>query len=122
MTRLISNSTRSRRAASADGGTGASPAAGLPEGVSSGVLAALVTWLPGRAGPALRSGRPPTGRHARRRPVSYRFLSERCGPRGYAATKRDTHRAEPKSTTADHLLLAWLLRRAAPPVAARRPC
>src|SRR4051794_10011993 len=50
MTRLISNSTRSSRAASADGGTGAEPAAGVPEEVSSGVLAALVTWLPERAG------------------------------------------------------------------------
>src|SRR3954447_5526215 len=62
MTRLISKSTRSSLAASVDGGTGAVPAVELPEEVSSGVLAALVTWLPGRAGPALRSGRPPTGR------------------------------------------------------------
>src|SRR3954454_21561812 len=62
MTRLISNSTRSRRAASTDGGTGApAPTTELPDGVlpegvlpdagSSGVLAALVTWLPGPAGP-----------------------------------------------------------------------
>jgi hypothetical protein len=45
MTRLISKSTRSRRAASVDGGTGAMPTPELPDGelVSSGGLAGLVT-------------------------------------------------------------------------------
>src|SRR4051812_35469627 len=53
MTRLISNIARSMRVASLDGGTGAAPAAELPArlDVSRGLLAALVTWLPGRAGP-----------------------------------------------------------------------
>src|SRR3954453_16277372 len=50
MTRLISNSTRSSWAASADGGTGApGTEPGSDEG-SSGVLAAVLTWLPGQAG------------------------------------------------------------------------
>src|SRR5688572_26778286 len=48
MTRLISNSTRSSRAASTDGGTCDSRSAGE---LSIGVLAALLTGLPGRAGP-----------------------------------------------------------------------
>src|SRR6476661_2903396 len=59
MTRLISNSTRSSWAASTDGGIGEPPLAGE---LSIGVLAALLTGLPGRAGPRF-PGRPPsTGR------------------------------------------------------------
>src|SRR3954447_17109712 len=53
MTRLISNSTRSSWAASTDGGTGEP---GLPGELSIGVLAALLTWLPGHAGPRFRGG------------------------------------------------------------------
>src|SRR3954469_3204137 len=74
MTRLISNSTRSSWAASTDGGTGEP---GLAGELSIGVLAALVTGLPGRAGPRSpeeasvdRAAGPP------RSPVSYTFL---CG-------------------------------------------
>src|SRR5215203_5652854 len=82
MTRLISNSTRSRRAASTDGGTGAAGLAGVVS-----VLAALLTWLPGRAGPRLPAGaKPSTGRWTRPvQPVSYRFLT----PVGHVPGRRD---------------------------------
>src|SRR3954469_14983260 len=61
MTRLISNSTRSSWVASTDGGTGEP---GLPGELSIGVLAALLTGLPGRAGPRFPGRRPSTGRQA----------------------------------------------------------
>src|SRR3712207_9083568 len=55
ITRLISNSTRSRRAASAEGGTGA-------DDCSNDGLAAVLTGLPGRGGPRAP---PRTGGRAR---------------------------------------------------------
>src|SRR5512133_22101 len=73
MTRLISNSTRSSRAASTDGGTGAPGTAGE---LSIGVLAALLTGLPGRAGP--RTPR----RGDRRRGGTYRPTSQCPTPAG----------------------------------------
>src|SRR4051812_49808129 len=73
MTRLISNSTRSRRAASTEGGTGASAPTAEEE-----VLAGLVTWLPVVPVRGSLGGRPSTGRRARPRPVSYRLLSRRA--------------------------------------------
>src|SRR3712207_597072 len=111
ITRLISNSTRSRRAASAEGGTGA-------DDCSNDVLAALLTGLPGRGGP-----RPPRRTGGRRRggepvpsPVSYRFLGGGHRPRHPPGLGRALISARAASA-----LLALATRRAAPPVAARRP-
>src|SRR3954453_21351382 len=98
MTRLISNSTRSRRAASAEGGTGA-------DDCSTDVLAALLTGLPGRGGAACPS----------RPPVSYTFL-DGGGVGRIGASRRARMAAPPHGA-----LLPLATRRAAPPVAARRP-
>src|SRR3954462_1305366 len=72
MTRLISNSTRSSRAASTDGGTGEPGTAGE---VSIGLLAAVLTGLPGRAGrrPPGRSGCRRGGRAVPRASVLHRL-------------------------------------------------
>src|SRR6476659_8022853 len=92
MTRLISNSTRSSWAASTDGGTGEP---GLAGELSIGVLAALVTGLPGRAGPRIPQGHlvdraagPP------RSPVSYTELCERsCDEASWPHTRARRKRA-----------------------------
>src|ERR687883_480662 len=90
MTRLISNSTRSRRAASTDGGTG------CPADWSSEVLAALLTELPGRAGPRPRvlqdAGGAGDGRRARPR---------QCPTRSWAPAGHARGRADRTPTVSD---------------------
>src|SRR5688572_26018252 len=114
MTRLISNRTRSSRAASADGGVGE---------VSTEV-AAVLTDLPGRADPRhLRSCRR-GGRRPPLLPVSYTWRVEPPSSCGAMPTHRRSwesigDRAAPTARSGDRLL-AWSVRRAAPPVAARR--
>src|SRR3954453_2143464 len=121
MTRLISNSTRSRWAASADGGTGAPapttelPDGVLPDGVSSGVLAALVTWLPGPAGPR------PSAAEGRRREACPSTASVLQVPKGTLWLTQTRQDARAHLCRERRSLLAWIPRRAAPPVAARRP-
>src|SRR3954471_21531821 len=126
MTRLISNSTRSRWAASTDGGTGAPapttelpdgvlPDGVLPDGVSSGVLAALVTWLPGPAGPR------PSAAEGRRREACPSTASVLQVPKGTLWLTQTRQDARAHLCRERRSLLAWIPRRAAPPVAARRP-
>src|SRR3954451_24925971 len=121
MTRLISNSTRSRRAASTDGGTGAPapttelPDGVLPDGVSSGVLAALVTWLPGPADPR------PSAAEGRRREACPSTASVLQVPKGRLCLTQTRQDARAHLCRERRSLLAWIPRRAAPPVAARRP-
>src|SRR3954471_6787703 len=126
MTRLISNSTRSRWAASTDGGTGAPapttelpdgvlPDGVLPDGVSSGVLAALVTWLPGPAGPR------PSAAEGRRREACPSTASVLQVPKGRLWLTQTRQDARAHLCRERRSLLAWIPRRAAPPVAARRP-
>src|SRR4051812_16219069 len=105
MTRLISNSTRSSWAASTDGGTGEP---GLAGELSIGVLAALVTGLPGRAGPRFlaedavdRAADPP------RNPVSYTKLCGRsCDLDSCAASTPRDKRACTTPARGARLLLA----------------
>src|SRR4051795_9353271 len=104
ITRLISNRARSMRAASTDGGTGApAPAATvLPDGLSRGVLAALLTWLPGAAGSATSLlGGAGDGTACPSEPVSYRLLSG-CRARATARRARATRpRAQPAAAGSD---------------------
>src|SRR4051794_2450099 len=108
ITRLISKSTRSSLAASTDGGTGAPRAAVF----SSGVLAALVTGLPDRAGPRPREdvgrgrqARPPasvlhlregTTRAARPPADRAHRRSQVCPPRGGTASLNSASGSSPR--------------------------
>src|SRR4051794_19197575 len=107
MTRLISNSTRSRRAASTDGGTGApAPTTELPDRVSSGVLAALVTWLPGPAGPR------PSAAEGRRREACPSTASVLQVPKGTLWLTQTRQDARAHLCRERRSLLAWIPRRA----------
>ena len=116
MTRLISNSTRSSRAASTDGGTGAPRLRALDRGAGSAGHGA--PWSCRSRPPG---GRPSTGRHSR--PGA--SVLHVAGRHSHAGTllrpaRGRRARAVPHPCPRGCRLLASIPRRAAPPVAARR--
>src|SRR6476469_691949 len=112
ITRLISKSTFSSRAASTDGGTGASVEGAI------GVLAALLTVLPGLAG----HGRPESeGRRRDGRAIpGTSVLHLAREPRRWDGRGGTVGLHVDTTAPGGRALLAWYVRRAAPPVAARR--
>src|SRR3712207_1518751 len=92
MTRLISKSTRSSRLASTDGGTGTAAPCGE---LSIGVLAAVLTELPGRAGPRPPgTGEPSTGRRGPSPEPSVLHVPGRRGRTPETWGPRDRHDAK----------------------------